>query len=85
MLYFLASAIIAIAIFFVMYEFASCSSCNGGNDNQMEPVWGYNRHAGYRSGIDGFGADNKPFEPDNSMPMQNPWDNIDYIVPTFII
>ena len=33
---------------------------------------------------EGFGRDDKPFEPDNSTPMQNPWDNIDYIVPRFV-
>jgi hypothetical protein len=32
-----------------------------------------------------FGTDNKPFEPDNSMVQNNPWDNINYIVPTFVI
>ncbi len=35
--------------------------------------------------VEGFGTDDKPFEPDNSTPMQNPWDNIDYIVPRFTI
>jgi len=29
-----------------------------------------------------FGVDNKPFEPDNSLLHRNPWDDIDYIVPT---
>ncbi len=31
---------------------------------------------------DGFGVDNKPFEPDNSMLLRNPWDDIDYIRPS---
>ncbi len=35
--------------------------------------------------IEGFGVDEKPFEPDNSAVLQNPWDNIDYIVPRFVI
>ena len=33
--------------------------------------------------IDGFGTDNKPFEPDNTLLNRNPWDDIDYIVPVF--
>ena len=37
------------------------------------------------TGTEGFGRDDKPFEPDNSTPMQNPWDNIDYIVPRFVM
>jgi hypothetical protein len=31
-----------------------------------------------------FGYSEKPFEPDNSVPMQNPWDNIDYIKPKYL-
>ena len=34
--------------------------------------------------IDGFGTDNKPFEPDNTLLNRNPWDDIDYIVPVYI-
>lgn len=37
------------------------------------------------SEFEGFGRDNKPFEPDNSSMGNNPWDNIDYIVPSYII
>lgn len=33
--------------------------------------------------IDGFGTDNKPFEPDNTLLHRNPWDDIDYIVPVY--
>ncbi len=33
--------------------------------------------------IDGFGVDNKPFEPENTLLHRNPWDDIDYIVPVF--
>jgi hypothetical protein len=32
---------------------------------------------------EGFGIDEKPFEPDNTLLNRNPWDDIDYIVPTF--
>lgn len=32
-----------------------------------------------------FGIDEKPFEPDGSMPMRNPWDDIDYVVPKFLV
>jgi hypothetical protein len=32
-----------------------------------------------------FGISEKPFEPDGSMPMRNPWDDIDYVVPKFLI
>ncbi len=31
---------------------------------------------------DGMGVDSKPFYPDNTSLLNNPWDNIDYIVPT---
>ena len=37
------------------------------------------------SNAEGFGRDDKPFDPDNSISMQNPWDNIDYIVPRFVM
>lgn len=37
------------------------------------------------SNKDSFGTDNKPFEPDNSLLNRNPWDDIDYMVPTFLI
>ena len=30
-----------------------------------------------------FGVDDRPFEPDGSMPMRNPWDDIDYITPKY--
>lgn len=33
--------------------------------------------------IEGFGTDDKPFEPDNSEIQNNPFDNIDYIRPVF--
>ncbi len=33
--------------------------------------------------IDGFGVDNKPFEPENTLLHRNPWDDIDYVVPVF--
>ncbi len=32
-----------------------------------------------------FGVDNKPFEPENTLLHRNPWDDIDYIVPTFVV
>lgn len=32
-----------------------------------------------------FGIDNKPFEPENTLLHRNPWDDIDYIVPTFVV
>ncbi len=32
-----------------------------------------------------FGVDNKPFEPENTLLHRNPWDDIDYIGPTFIV
>jgi len=31
-----------------------------------------------------FGYSEKPFEPDNSSFMRNPWDDIDYIKPTYL-
>ena len=31
---------------------------------------------------DGMGVDNKPFSPDNTLLHMNPWDNINYMVPT---
>lgn len=31
---------------------------------------------------EGFGIDNKPFEPENTLLNRNPWDDIDYIVPS---
>jgi hypothetical protein len=33
---------------------------------------------------DGFGIDNRPMEHENSLLMRNPWDEVDYIVPTFV-
>lgn len=35
------------------------------------------------SPMDSFGMDNKPFEPDNTSIGNNPWDEIQYIKPTF--
>lgn len=34
---------------------------------------------------EGFGQDQKPFEPDNSVWGENPWDNINYIRPAFVV
>ena len=33
---------------------------------------------------EGFGTDNKPFEPDNMLLNRNPWDDIDYVRPVFL-
>lgn len=38
----------------------------------------------YAKNSEGFGSDNKPFEPDNMVMMENPFDNIDYIRPVFL-
>ena len=36
----------------------------------------------YMNKKEGFGVDNKPFEPENVLLNRNPWDDIDYIVPS---
>ena len=33
---------------------------------------------------EGFGTDDKPFEPDNMLLNRNPWDDIDYVRPVFL-
>lgn len=32
---------------------------------------------------EGFGMDNRPFEPENTLLHRNPWDDVDYIVPVY--
>ena len=35
--------------------------------------------------FESFGIDDKPFEPDNTLYHRNPWDDINYIKPTFLV
>lgn len=34
--------------------------------------------------MDGFGMDNRPFEPENTLLHRNPWDDVDYRVPSYV-
>ena len=33
---------------------------------------------------EGFGMDDRPFEPENTLLHRNPWDGVDYQVPSYI-
>ncbi len=35
--------------------------------------------------LESFGMDHRPFEPENTLLHRNPWDDVDYIVPKFIV
>ena len=35
--------------------------------------------------VEGFGMDDRPFEPDNTLLHRNPWDDVDYIKPEFVV
>jgi len=36
------------------------------------------------SNSEGFGTDDRPFEPDNMLLNRNPWDDVDYVRPVFL-
>lgn len=36
-----------------------------------------------KGGSEGFGMNERPFEPENTLLHRNPWDDINYIVPVY--
>ena len=41
-------------------------------------------YSNIRVTTEGFGTDDKPFEPDNMLLNRNPWDDMDYVRPVFL-